>query len=75
MENIVIKNSLDSKLQIVSICFVTILNILEVIAKTSFSKIAKFSTLLQEESDVISLSSDCEKLDYTDPTDSDLYLT
>ena len=41
MEHIEIKNSLDSKLQIFSICSVTILNIIEVIAK--------FSTLEQGE--------------------------
>ena len=37
----------------------------------------KNHTRLREESDLISLSSDCEKIpiDYTDPTDSDLYLT
>ena len=45
MEHIEMKNSLDSKLQLLSICSVRILNILEVIAKTSFSKIAKCSTL------------------------------
>ena len=39
MEHIEIKNSLDSKLQTFSICSIRILNILEVIAKTSFSKI------------------------------------
>ena len=43
-EHIVIKNSLDYKLQTFSICSVRILNILEVIGKTSFSKISKCST-------------------------------
>ena len=46
-EHKVIKNRLDSKLQIDSTCSVRILNILKVIAKTSFSKIAKCSTLIQ----------------------------
>ena len=47
MRNIQIKSSLDSKLQTFCICSVRILNILKVIAKTSFSKIAKCSILLQ----------------------------
>ena len=45
MEHKEIKNSLDSKLQSLSIYSVRILSILEVIAKTSFSKITKCSTL------------------------------
>ena len=45
MEHIEIKNSLDSKLQTYSICSIKILDILEVIAKTNFSKIAKCETL------------------------------
>ena len=40
--------SLDSKLLLISICSIRILNILEVIAKTSFSKSAKCSTLCQD---------------------------
>ena len=47
MKHIEIKISLDSKLQILSIFSIGILNILEVIA--SFSKIAKCSTLLPGE--------------------------
>ena len=38
MENIEIKNSLDSKLQTLSVCSVTILNILEDIAKNEIFK-------------------------------------
>ena len=41
MERKVFKISLDSELQIVSICSIRILNILEVIAQTTFSKIEK----------------------------------
>ena len=44
-EHIEIKNSLDSKPQFFSICSVRILNNLEVIEITSFSKVAKCSTL------------------------------
>ena len=39
------KDSLDSNLEIEHICFVRILDIFEVIVKTSFSKNAKCSTL------------------------------
>ena len=45
IEHKVIKNRLCSKLQIDSIRTIRILNILEVITKTSFSKIAKCATL------------------------------
>ena len=45
MEHIVTQSSLDFKQQIVFICSIRFLNILEVIA-TSFSKIAKHSTLI-----------------------------
>ena len=45
MEYIKMKNSLGSKLQMDSICSIRILNILEVIAKTSFSEIVKCLTL------------------------------
>ena len=41
MEHIEPKDSLDSKLQAVSIFSIRITSILEVIVKTSFSKIAK----------------------------------
>ena len=44
-EYIEMKKSFDSKLQIDCICSVRILNILDVIAKTSISKIANCSTL------------------------------
>ena len=47
MEHIEIKSSLDSKLQTFYICSIRILNILEVIAKTSFSKSAECLTLAQ----------------------------
>ena len=46
MEHIERVCSLESKLFLISICSIRILDILEVIAKTSFSKIAKFSTLV-----------------------------
>ena len=39
--------SLESKLLLISICSVRILNILEVIAKTRFSKFAKNLTLVE----------------------------
>ena len=42
--------SLETELFLITICSIRILIILEVIAKTNVSKIAKFSTLLQEES-------------------------
>ena len=48
MEYIETKNSLDSKLQTFCIFSIRILNILEAITKTSFSKIANCSTLDQE---------------------------
>ena len=47
MEHIEMKNSLDSKLQIDSICSIGILSTLVVIAETSFSKISKCSALDQ----------------------------
>ena len=56
MEHIEIKNSLDSRLQILSIYSIRILNILEVIAKTTFSKIAKYSTLPESEAREVSSS-------------------
>ena len=46
MEHVEMKNSLNSKLQIESICSIRILNILEVIGKKSFSKIGKRATLI-----------------------------
>ena len=45
MQYITIINSLDSKLQIISLVSFRILNILEVIAKSSLKKIAKYLTL------------------------------
>ena len=45
MEHIVVENSLVFKLKIFYICSIRILKILEVIAKTFFSKIAKCLTL------------------------------
>ena len=47
MGHIEINYSLDSKLQTFYICSIRILNILEVIAKTSFSILEKCSTLLR----------------------------
>ena len=47
MGYIAIKCSLDSKLPIFSVCSNLNINILEVIGKTSLSKIAKFSTLAE----------------------------
>ena len=46
MKHIEMKKSPDSELQIESICSIRILNILEVLAKMSFSKIANCSTLV-----------------------------
>ena len=46
-EDIQLKDSSDSKLQIESISSIGILSILEVIKKTSFLKFAKWSTLFQ----------------------------
>ena len=46
IEHTEVKNSLDSKLQNFTICTIRILNILEVIAKLSLSKIVKCFTLL-----------------------------
>ena len=40
--------SLESKLLLISICSIRILNILDVIAKTSFSKIEIWSTLIRK---------------------------
>ena len=45
MEHTETKNSLDSKLQTLAICSMKIINILEVIPKTRFSKTPKCSTL------------------------------
>ena len=45
-EHIEPKDSLDSKLQIESICSVTILNVLEVIVKTSFPESHKAQSWL-----------------------------
>ena len=47
MENIYKTCSLASKLCLITICSIRILNILEVIVKTVFSKIAKCSTQVQ----------------------------
>ena len=50
-EDIELKDSSDSKLQIEPISSIRILSILEVITKTSFSKVTKYSTLVQGRSD------------------------
>ena len=59
--------SLDSKLQILSISSVRILNILEVITKTNFSKIAKYATLLKGLSAPSNLEMNCQLEGHASP--------
>ena len=54
------KWTLDSKLQTFFICSIRILNILEVISKMSFSKIAKCSTLQKVEENEARFDSEIE---------------